>query len=58
MTAKEMITQIREQIHDVSNEYSDEILLKYINTGIKSASNLLISAKHHSMIDKVVVGSS
>lgn len=55
MTAKEMITQIREQIHDISNEYSDEILLKYINTGIKSASNLLISAKHHSMIDKVVV---
>ena len=55
MTAKEMITQIKEQVHDISNEYSDEILLKYINTGIKSASNLLISAKHHSMIDKVVV---
>ena len=49
MMAKEMITQIREQIHDISNEYSDEILLKYINTGIKSASNLLISAKKKRM---------
>ena len=53
--AKDMIIQIREQIHDISNEYSDEILLKYINTGIKSASNLLIAAKHCSMMDKIVV---
>ena len=55
MLAKDMIIQIREQIHDISNEYSDEILLKYINTGIKSASNLLIAAKHCSMMDKIVV---
>ena len=53
--AKDMIIQIREQIHDISNEYSDEILLKYINTGIKSASNLLIAAKHCSMMEKIVV---
>ena len=43
MTVQEVINQIREQLHDITQDYSDELLIKYINTAIKSASDILVS---------------
>ena len=43
MIVQEMINQIRDQLHDITEEYTDEVLIKYINTAIKSASDVLIN---------------
>ena len=55
MLVKEMITQIRDQLHDITEEYSDDVLIKYINTGIKSASYILAQHNSSQLLKEITV---
>ena len=55
MKTQEMIDQIRAQIHDITEDYSDDILIKYINTAIKSASDILVNVNNTLCLDEVTL---
>lgn len=57
MLVSEMIAQIKDQVHDISNEFSDDLLIKFINTAIKSASYLLANVNHNSVMAQITVTS-
>jgi hypothetical protein len=55
MLVEKAISRIKSAGHDISNEYSQERCLEFINTAIQQVSALLISAQYPSLIDEITV---
>ncbi len=45
MTVEEAIARIKQETHDISEEYSNERCIQFLNTAIQQVSALLIAAK-------------
>lgn len=55
MLASQAIAEIREEIHDVEAlEYSDKILLRYINQAIQYVNGVLAQMGHSEMIEEAL----
>ena len=44
ITVSEAVKRIREAVHDISEEYSDEKCVEFLNTAIQQVSSLLVSS--------------
>jgi len=55
MLVEKAISRIKSAGHDISDEYSQERCLEFINTAIQQVSSLLISAQYPSLIDEILV---
>lgn len=55
MSANDAIKRIREATHDVSEEYTTDEYLDFVNTAIQQVSSLLISARYPTLIREVTI---
>lgn len=55
MLVQEIIDQVREQLHDITKEHGDKVLIKYINTAIKSASLNLAKVNSSMVLEEMEV---
>lgn len=55
MSANDAIKRIREAVHDISEEYTTEEYLDFVNSAIQQVSSLLISAKYPTLVREVTI---
>lgn len=55
MTGEYAVRRIQEAVHDISEEYSTEEYLYFLNNAIQQVSSLLISAKYPSLVEEVTI---
>lgn len=55
MTVEQAIRRIRAAGHDISDEYSDERCIEFLNNSLQRISALLIQARYPAMVEEVVV---
>lgn len=57
MLVSKAIERVRKSTHDISEEYSAEEIIDFLNTSIQQVSSLLISAKFPSLVKEIMVHS-
>ena len=55
ITVEEAIRRIRAAGHDISDEYSDERCIEFLNNSLQRISALLIQARYPALVEEVVV---
>lgn len=55
MNVGDAVTRIKEETHDISNEYSTKRCIQFLNTAIQEVSSLLISAKFPPLVKEITV---
>lgn len=55
MTVEEAIARLKHATHDISDEYSDEDCLAFLNGAVQQVSSLLISAKWPALVKEMSV---
>lgn len=55
ITVEQAIRRIRAAGHDISDEYSDERCIEFLNNSLQRISALLIQARYPAMVEEVVV---
>ena len=55
ITVSEAVKRIREAGHDISEEYSDEKCVEFLNTAIQQVSSLLVSASWPLLLRETIV---
>ena len=53
MKVSEAITRIKQETHDISDEYSDERCIQFLNTAIQQVASLLIAAKWPVLVKEI-----
>lgn len=55
MKAEKAIARIKQETHDISDEYSTERCIQFLNTAIQQVSSLLIAAKYPVLIKEMTI---
>ena len=55
MLVSTAVERIKSATHDISDEYSNERCMEFLNNAIQQASSLLIAAKYPSLINEIVI---
>lgn len=55
MKAEKAIARIKQETHDISDEYSTERCIQFLNTAIQQVSSLLIAAKYPVLVKEMTM---
>ena len=55
MKVETAITRIKAATHDISDEFSQERCIEFLNTAIQQVSSLLISAQYPALVQEIMV---
>ena len=55
MKAEKAIARIKQETHDISDEYSTERCIQFLNTAIQQVSSLLIAAKYPVLVKEMTI---